>query len=61
MAPFVQREWGQQATDVMHRIKAAFDPHNLLNPGVILNQVRLPLLAAWKPNMRGRNVRRCTV
>ncbi len=37
MAPFVEKEWGQQATDLMRRIKQLFDPENLLNPGVILN------------------------
>ena len=37
MAPFVEREWGAQATAVMRRIKALFDPQGLLNPGVILN------------------------
>jgi D-lactate dehydrogenase len=37
MAPFVEKEWGTQATDLMRRIKQLFDPENLLNPGVILN------------------------
>ena len=37
MAPFVEKEWGTQATDLMRRIKQLFDPANLLNPGVILN------------------------
>ena len=37
MAPFVEREWGPQATQLMRRIKALFDPESLLNPGVILN------------------------
>jgi D-lactate dehydrogenase len=37
MAPFVELEWGQQATDLMRRIKQMFDPDGLLNPGVILN------------------------
>ncbi|MGZ5240201.1 MAG: FAD-binding and (Fe-S)-binding domain-containing protein [Caldimonas sp.] len=37
MAPFVEMEWGAQAFAAMHRIKALFDPHGLLNPGVILN------------------------
>ena len=39
MAPFVEMEWGAQATAIMSRIKDAFDPQHLLNPGVILNQV----------------------
>ncbi len=37
MAPFVEKEWGKTAYQVMQRIKAIFDPHNQLNPGVILN------------------------
>ena len=37
MAPFVEREWGKQATDLMRRIKQLLDPQNMLNPGVILN------------------------
>lgn len=37
MAPFVELEWGSKAYVLMKRIKAAFDPHNLLNPGVIIN------------------------
>ena len=36
MAPFVRREWGDAAYAVMRRIKAIFDPHGILNPGVIL-------------------------
>jgi SLT domain-containing protein len=39
MAPFVELEWGARAHGIMKRIKAVFDPHNLLNPGVILNDV----------------------
>ncbi len=37
MAPFVEREWGAQAYQLMRRIKALVDPQNLLNPGVLLN------------------------
>lgn len=37
MAPFVELEWGSKAYQLMRRIKSAFDPHNLLNPGVIIN------------------------
>ena len=37
IAPFVEREWGAQAATLMRRIKALFDPHRLLNPGVIIN------------------------
>ena len=37
MAPFVEMEWGKEATDLMRRIKALFDPEGRLNPGVIIN------------------------
>ncbi|MDP2335653.1 MAG: FAD-binding and (Fe-S)-binding domain-containing protein [Bacteroidota bacterium] len=37
MAPFVEMEWGSEAYNLMKRIKQIFDPQNLLNPGVILN------------------------
>jgi D-lactate dehydrogenase len=37
MAPFVEMEWGKEAADLMRHIKKLFDPKNLLNPGVILN------------------------
>ena len=38
MAPFVQKEWGEAAFNLMREIKDIFDPLNLLNPGVILNK-----------------------
>ena len=37
MAPFVEREWGAKAYEMMRRVKRAFDGENLLNPGVIFN------------------------
>ena len=37
MAPFVREEWGDELYAVMREIKQIFDPGNLLNPGVILN------------------------
>ncbi len=37
MAPFVKLEWGEEAFDIMNRIKQLFDPLNILNPGVIFN------------------------
>jgi D-lactate dehydrogenase len=37
MAPFVGTEWGPAAYAIMQRLKAAVDPLNLLNPGVIIS------------------------
>ncbi|MCP5084419.1 MAG: 4Fe-4S dicluster domain-containing protein, partial [Alphaproteobacteria bacterium] len=38
MAPFVEMEWGSDAYALMWELKRLFDPNNLLNPGVILNE-----------------------
>jgi D-lactate dehydrogenase len=38
MAPYVEREWGERATAMMWRVKQLADPHNFLNPGVLLNR-----------------------
>ncbi len=37
MAPFVEKEWGTEIYGLMKRIKTAFDPNNILNPGVVIN------------------------
>lgn len=37
MAPFVKYEWGSKAYELMVRLKNIFDPDNILNPGVIIN------------------------
>lgn len=37
MAPFVAYEWGDTVYAYMCRVKELFDPHKLLNPGVIFN------------------------
>jgi len=37
MAPFVEAEWGPKAWSLMRRLKDAFDPKGILNPGVIFN------------------------
>ncbi|MFV7789353.1 FAD-binding and (Fe-S)-binding domain-containing protein [Aliarcobacter lanthieri] len=37
MAAFVEVEWGNEAYNIMKRIKNLFDPKGLLNPGVIIN------------------------
>lgn len=38
MAPFVEKEWGEAAYKIMLKIKDIFDPHKLINPGVIINE-----------------------
>ncbi len=38
MAPYVEREWGERATELMWRVKQLADPEGVLNPGVVLNR-----------------------
>ena len=38
MAPWVEREWGAKATEMMWRIKRLADPDGVLAPGVVLNR-----------------------
>jgi D-lactate dehydrogenase len=38
MAPYVEREWGEKATELMWRVKALADPDGVLSPGVVLNR-----------------------
>lgn len=37
MAPFVEKEWGKAAYEIMKRIKNIFDPNNKINPDVLIN------------------------
>lgn len=37
MAPYVAREWGEQATELMWRVKRLADPAGVLGPGVVMN------------------------
>ncbi|HWT83846.1 MAG TPA: FAD-binding oxidoreductase, partial [Candidatus Methylomirabilis sp.] len=37
IAPFLETEWGPEATAIMQRLKKLVDPKGLLNPGVIIN------------------------
>src|SRR6185503_17060172 len=37
MAPFVEREWGAKATELMRRVKRLADPDGVLAPGVLIN------------------------
>lgn len=36
MAPFVERQYGPELYSMMRRVKQAFDPHGVLNPGSVL-------------------------
>jgi D-lactate dehydrogenase len=38
MAPYVEREWGEQATELMWRVKRLADPDGVLSPGVVLSR-----------------------
>jgi D-lactate dehydrogenase len=38
MSPYVEREWGTKATELMWRVKALADPDSVLAPGVLLNR-----------------------
>lgn len=49
MAPFVRREWGDDAYRLMQDIKQLFDPGNLFNPGVIFNEDKESYLQHLKP------------
>ncbi len=49
MAPFVELEWGSEAYGLMKEIKNIFDPDNLLNPDVIINNDPLAHVKNLKP------------
>ena len=38
MAPFVEREWGSDATEMMWEVKRLADPAAVLGPGIVLNR-----------------------
>jgi D-lactate dehydrogenase len=38
MAPYVEREWGEKATELMWRLKRLADPDGVLSPDVILSR-----------------------
>ena len=37
MAPYVEHEWGAEATELMRRVKRLADPEGMLNPDVVLS------------------------
>ena len=49
MAPFVKYEWGEEAFAAMRELKEIFDPHDLLNPGVIFNDDPECFIKHFKP------------
>jgi D-lactate dehydrogenase len=52
MAPFLEREWGSRAVELMWRVKQLADPDGILGPGVMLNRdpgVHLQNLKIWPP------------
>ena len=49
MAPFVRREWGDDAYQLMCEVKQLFDPANIMNPGVIFNEDPQSYLQHIKP------------
>lgn len=49
MAPYLRREWGDRAFEVMRSIKQIFDPRGILNPGVIFNDDERCHLSHFKP------------
>ena len=49
MAPFVKYEWGEEAFAAMCELKEIFDPHHLLNPGVIFNDDPECFIKHFKP------------
>ena len=49
MAPYVELEWGSDAYQLMCQIKNLFDPENLLNPGVIINDDHNSHISNLKP------------
>ena len=49
MAPFVEYEWGKEVFAAMRELKEIFDPHYLLNPGVIFNDDPECFIKHFKP------------
>lgn len=49
IAPFLETEWGPEATAIMRQLKSLVDPEGLLNPGVIINPDPKAHLADLKP------------
>ena len=60
MAPFVKKEWGEKAYQVMLDVKQLFDPQGILNPGVIFNDDPECFIKNLKPMpLTNDNVNKC--
>lgn len=60
MAPFVKKEWGGKAYEVMKAVKALFDPDGIINPGVIFTDDPDCFVKNIKPMpLTNPNVDRC--
>jgi D-lactate dehydrogenase len=61
MAPFVRREWGDKATDMMWRIKRLADPYGVLAPDCVLSRDEGIHLQRFKssPAIDGSEATRC--
>lgn len=60
MAPFVVKEWGEKAFEVMREVKRIFDPDCILNPGVIFNDDPECFVKGFKPMpLTNDNVDKC--
>lgn len=41
VSAYVEKEWGTDAYQIMKRLKNLIDPHNLLNPGIVITEDKL--------------------
>jgi len=56
MAPFVRMEWGEELHEIMREIKTLFDPQNILNRGVLINNDSEVHLKSIKPMYKAHDL-----
>ncbi len=56
MAPFVTMEWGEELHEIMREIKNLFDPQNILNRGVLINDDPEIHLKSIKPMYKAHDL-----